>query len=167
MTSIHDFKARTSKGQEMDFAAFRGRPLLIVNTASKCGLTPQFKGLEALHRKYAGRGLVVLGFPSGDFAGQELADGSEAEGFCQLNYGVTFPILEKVHVNGPETHPIFRHLKAHTRGFLGSRIKWNFTKFLVSPDGQRILRYAPITSPARLEADIERMLAAGAADNGK
>lgn len=158
MGTIFDFKALTSKNKELDFSEFKGKTLLIVNTASKCGFTPQFEGLENLNQKYKDRGLVVIGFPSGDFANQELADGSKAEDFCQLNYGVTFQIMKKVHVNGDDADPIFKYLKSKTRGFFGSRIKWNFTKFLISPDGNTIKRYAPITKPEKMEKDIEEML---------
>ena len=158
MNTIFDFKALTSKNKELDFSEFKGKTLLIVNTASKCGFTPQFEGLENLNQKYKDRGLVVIGFPSGDFANQELADGSKAEDFCQLNYGVTFQIMKKVHVNGDDADPIFKYLKSKTRGFFGSRIKWNFTKFLISPDGSTIKRYAPITKPEKMEKDIEEML---------
>lgn len=159
MGTIFDFKALTSKNKELDFSEYKGKTLLIVNTASKCGFTPQFEGLENLNQKYKDRGLVVIGFPSGDFANQELADGSKAEDFCQLNYGVTFQIMKKVHVNGDDADPIFKYLKSKTRGFFGSRIKWNFTKFLISPDGSTIKRYAPITKPEKMEKDIEKMLA--------
>ena len=159
MGTIFDFKALTSKNKELDFSEFKGKTLLIVNTASKCVFTPQFEGLENLNQKYKDRGLVVIGFPSGDFANQELADGSKAEDFCQLNYGVTFQIMKKVHVNGDDADPIFKYLKSKTRGFFGSRIKWNFTKFLISPDGSTIKRYAPITKPEKMEKDIEKMLA--------
>lgn len=158
METIYDFKALTSKGKELDFSQFEGKVLLIVNTASKCGFTPQFAGLEALNQKYKDRGLVVIGFPSGDFANQELADGSKAEEFCQLNYGVTFQIMKKVHVNGDEADPIFKYLKSQTKGLLGSKIKWNFTKFLISKNGSVIKRYAPMTAPEKLEKDIEEML---------
>ena len=181
MTKIYDFKALTSKGKEIDFAQFEGKVLLIVNTASKCGLTPQFAGLEALNLKYKDQGLVIIAFPSGDFANQELADGAEAEEFCQLNYGVTFQIMKKVHVNGDEAEPIFDYLKAEapveeSSGIVGklaaivfklisksmkkqSDIKWNFTKFLISKDGASIKRYAPTTKPEVIENDIEAMLA--------
>ena len=158
MEQIYDFKPLTRKGTELDLAQYKGKVLLIVNTASKCGFTPQFAGLEALHQKYKDRGLVVIGFPSGDFANQELADGNQAAEFCQLNYGVSFQIMKKVHVNGDDADPVFKFLKSRTGGFLGSRIKWNFTKFLISRDGSTIERCAPITSPSRLEKDIERML---------
>ena len=158
MEKIYDFKALTSKGKELDFSQFEGKVLLIVNTASKCGFTPQFAGLEALHKKYQDQGLVVIGFPSGDFANQELADGEKAEEFCQLNYGVSFQIMKKVHVNGDEADPVFKYLKSQTKGFITSAIKWNFTKFLISRDGQTIKRYAPTTTPAKLAKDIEAML---------
>ena len=158
MEKIYDFKALTSRGKELDFAQFEGKLLLIVNTASKCGFTPQFEGLEKLNQKYKDRGLVVIGFPSGDFANQELADGSKAEEFCQLNYGVTFQIMKKVHVNGKDADPIFKYLKSQTSGLLGSRIKWNFTKFLISKNGETIKRYSPLTRPGQIEKDIEAML---------
>ena len=158
MPSIYDFKALTSKGQELDFAQFEGKVLLIVNTASKCGFTPQFAGLEELNQKYRDRGLVVIGFPCNQFASQDPGSDSEIEGFCQLNYGVTFQIMKKVDVNGSDAHPIFVYLKEQTRGLLGSSIKWNFTKFLISRDGKTIKRYAPITKPEKLAKDIEAML---------
>ncbi|MBR1790755.1 MAG: glutathione peroxidase [Bacteroidaceae bacterium] len=158
MPSIYDFKALTSKGQELDFAQFEGKVLLIVNTASKCGFTPQFAGLEELNQKYRDRGLVVIGFPCNQFASQDPGSDSEIEGFCQLNYGVTFQIMKKVDVNGSNAHPIFVYLKEQTRGLLGSSIKWNFTKFLISRDGKTIKRYAPITKPEKLAKDIEAML---------
>ena len=158
MPSIYDFKALTSKGQELDFAQFEGKVLLIVNTASKCGFTPQFAGLEELNQKYRDRGLVIIGFPCNQFASQDPGSDSEIEGFCQLNYGVTFQIMKKVDVNGSDAHPIFVYLKEQTRGLLGSSIKWNFTKFLISRDGKTIKRYAPITKPEKLAKDIEAML---------
>ncbi len=158
MEKIYDFKALTSKGQELDFAQFEGKVLLIVNTASKCGFTPQFAGLEELNQKYRERGLVVIGFPCNQFASQDPGSDSEIEGFCQLNYGVTFQIMKKIDVNGDNAHPIFVYLKEKTKGLLGSSIKWNFTKFLISRDGETIKRYAPITKPEKLEKDIEAML---------
>lgn len=158
MSTIYDYKAADSHGEEIDLSQYRGKALLIVNTASKCGFTPQFGGLEELYQKYQSRGLMILGFPSGDFANQEMSDGSKAANFCQLNYGVTFPIMEKVHVNGDDAHPVFKYLKSVTRGFFGRRIKWNFTKFLISPDGTKIKRYGPTTSPASIAKDIEQIL---------
>ncbi len=159
MTKIYDFKALTSKGKELDFKDFEGRVLLIVNTASKCGLTPQFEGLEKLNRQYRDQGLTVIGFPCNQFANQDPGSDSEIEGFCQLNYGVTFQMMKKVDVNGSEAHPVFKYLKEQTRSMLfGSRIKWNFTKFLISRDGETVKRYAPTTTPGKLEADIRQML---------
>lgn len=158
MEKIYDFKALTSKGKELDFSEFEGKVLLVVNTASNCGFTPQFAGLEELNQKYRDKGLVVIGFPSGDFANQELADGSKAEEFCQLNYGVSFQIMKKVHVNGKDADPVFKYLKSKTRGWFGSAIKWNFTKFLISRDGETIKRYSPLTKPEKITRDIEAML---------
>lgn len=158
MTSIYDFKALTNKGEELDFAQFKGKTLLIVNTASKCGLTPQFAGLEELHQQYKDQGLVIIGFPCSQFANQELNSDDEISSFCQLNYGVSFQIMQKTDVNGEQAHPLFKYLKSRAGGFLTSAIKWNFTKFLISPDGQTIKRYAPITKPHKLKADIEKIL---------
>ena len=158
MEKIYEYKALNSRGKEVDFSQFEGKVLMIVNTASKCGFTPQFAGLEELYQKYKDQGLVIIGFPSGDFANQELADGSKAEEFCQLNYGVTFQIMSKVHVNGDEADPIFKYLKSKTGGILGSSIKWNFTKFLISKDGNIIKRYAPTTKPEKIEEDIKSFL---------
>lgn len=158
MERVYDFKALTSKGKELDFAQFEGKVLLIVNTASKCGFTPQFAGLEQLNQEYKDRGLVVIGFPCNQFASQDPGSDSEIEGFCQLNYGVTFQIMKKVDVNGSEAHPIFQYLKSQTKGLLGSSIKWNFTKFLISRDGKTIKRYAPTTKPEKMKSDIEAML---------
>ena len=159
MEKIYDFKALTSKGKELDFKDFEGKVLLVVNTASKCGFTPQFAGLEELNQKYKDRGLVVIGFPCNQFASQDPGSDSEIEGFCQLNYGVTFQIMKKVDVNGDDAHPIFKYLKGQTKGLLGGSIKWNFTKFLISRDGQTIKRYAPTTKPESMEKDIEKMIA--------
>ncbi len=160
MATIYDFKAVTSKGAELDFAQFRGKVLLIVNTASKCGFTPQFQGLEELNQRYKERGLVVIGFPCNQFAHQDPGTDSEIEGFCQLNYGVTFQIMKKIDVNGDDAHPIFKYLKNEAKGIFGNAIKWNFTKFLISRDGATIKRYAPTTAPEKLTADIEALLAA-------
>ncbi|MBR1889877.1 MAG: glutathione peroxidase [Alloprevotella sp.] len=159
METIYDFKALSSRGEEIDFAQFRGKVLLIVNTASKCGFTPQFESLEQLNQTYKDRGLVVIGFPCNQFAHQDPGSDSEIESFCQLNYGVTFQIMKKIDVNGEGAHPVFQYLKRQTKGFLGSRIKWNFTKFLISRDGSVIKRFAPTTSPKNLVADIEALLA--------
>lgn len=158
MTKIFDYKALTSKGQELDFKQFEGKVLLIVNTASKCGFTPQFAGLEELNRNYKDRGLVVIGFPCNQFGNQDPGSDEEISGFCQLNYGVTFQIMKKVDVNGDNADPIFKYLKEQIGGLLGSAIKWNFTKFLISRNGDTIKRFAPATAPKKLEKDIEEML---------
>jgi glutathione peroxidase len=157
--TIFEFKAEANDGREVDFAGFAGKPLLIVNTASKCGFTPQYAGLEALHREYADRGLVVLGFPCDQFAHQEPGDAAAIAEFCQRNFGVSFRLMAKVEVNGAGTHPVFKFLKAKARGALGSSVKWNFTKFLVSRDGAAVKRFAPDKEPAELRGDIEAALA--------
>jgi glutathione peroxidase len=156
--SIYDLSATSNRGEEIDFAQYRGRPLLIVNTASKCGFTPQYDGLQELHEAYAERGLVVVGFPCDQFANQEPGDDAAIEEFCRVNFGVSFPLTTKVDVNGDDTHPVFEFLKEHSSGLLGSRIKWNFTKFLVAPDGRTVTRYSPKTQPAALVPDIEAMV---------
>jgi glutathione peroxidase len=158
-SSIFDLNYTDNHGNEVALAQYRGQPLLIVNTASKCGFTPQYQGLQELHGKYADRGLVVIGFPCDQFAHQEPGDDAQIESFCQLNYGVTFPLSTKVDVNGSGTHPVFTFLKERSGGMLGSAIKWNFTKFLVAPDGQTVKRFAPKTEPAKLEDDILALLA--------
>jgi glutathione peroxidase len=182
MAKIYDFKALTSKGKELDFAQFEGKVLLIVNTASKCGFTPQFEGLEKLNEKYKDKGLVVIGFPCNQFAGQDPGSDSEISEFCQLNYGVTFQIMKKIDVNGAEAHPIFTYLKGEA-GFAGFNpahpltkvldemfskdnpdyaknpdIKWNFTKFLISKDGTKIQRFEPTSEPEEIAASIEALL---------
>lgn len=158
MTTIYDFKALMSNGKELDFSQFRGKVLLIVNTASKCGFTPQFAGLEELNQKYKDKGLVVIGFPCNQFGHQDPGSDEEIVSFCQLNYGVTFQMMKKIDVNGDDAAPIFKFLKEKTKSILGEDIKWNFTKFLISSDGMKIKRYAPTTKPNRLEKDIEEML---------
>jgi glutathione peroxidase len=161
MASVYDFEAQQIGGQSVPLAQFRGKPMLIVNTASACGFTPQFAGLEELHRQYGPRGLVVLGFPCNQFGSQDPGSNEEIAQFCQLNYGVSFPMMQKVAVNGPEAHPLYRWLTAEAPGLLGSRaIKWNFTKFLVGKDGSVLRRYAPQDAPAKLAKDIEAALSA-------
>ena len=161
MADIYDFEAQQIGGQIVPLAQFRGQPLLIVNTASACGFTPQFAGLEELHRRYGERGLVVLGFPCNQFGSQDPGSNEEIASFCQVNYGVSFPMMQKVDVNGAQAHPLYRWLTAEAPGLLGSRaIKWNFTKFLVGRDGRVRKRYAPQEAPARLAKDIEAALAA-------
>ena len=180
MKKIYDYKALTSKSKELDFAQFEGKVLLVVNTASKCGFTPQFEGLEALNQKYKDKGLVIIGFPCNQFKEQDPGSDGEIAEFCQLNYGVTFQIMKKTDVNGPAAEPIFKYLKAQapTEEYKGIKAKathvllkklstsvekdsdilWNFTKFLISKDGTVIKRYAPTTKPEDFEKDIEAML---------
>jgi glutathione peroxidase len=160
-STIYDFSAKAINGKDTPLSDFKGQVMLIVNTASKCGFTPQFAGLEALHKNYAGKGLAVLGFPCNQFGSQDPgADGEIAE-FCQVNYGVSFPMMGKIDVNGPRAHPLYKWLSAEAPGFLGSKsIKWNFTKFLVGKDGQVIKRYAPTDKPAAIANDVKKALAA-------
>jgi glutathione peroxidase len=161
MASVYDFEAQQIGGQRVPLGQFRGKPMLIVNTASACGFTPQFAGLQDLHREYGPRGLVVLGFPCNQFGSQDPGSNDEIASFCQLNYGVSFPMMEKIAVNGSEAHPLYRWLTAEAPGLLGSKaIKWNFTKFLVGKDGNVIRRYAPQDAPAKLAKDIEAALSA-------
>jgi glutathione peroxidase len=159
--SVYDFDAISIEGKPAHLSSQRGKVLLIVNTASACGFTPQFKGLEALWETYRDRGLVVVGFPSNEFGGQDPGSNDEIASFCELNYGVSFPMMSKVKVNGRDAHPLWQWLTSEKRGFLGSQaVKWNFTKFLVGKDGQVIKRYAPTDSPESMKADIEAALAA-------
>ena len=159
--TVYDFEARQINGQDIALSAFKGKVMLIVNTASQCGFTPQFGGLEELHKTYAGQGLTVLGFPCNQFGAQDPGQDSEIASFCQVNYGVSFPMMSKVDVNGPAAHPLYQWLSAEAPGLLGSKaIKWNFTKFLVGKDGKVIKRYAPLDKPAALVKDIEAALAA-------
>ena len=159
MASIYDFKAIRNNGSELDFADYKGKVLMVVNTASKCGFTPQYKGLEALYQKYKDQGLVILGFPCDQFAHQEPGDDAQIAQFCEINFGVTFPLMKKIDVNGDNADPVFKFLKSKTRGLLGSSVKWNFTKFLISRDGARIERFAPVTSPESLDKKIADWLA--------
>jgi len=159
MTSLSDFSANTLTGQEQDLAAYAGKVVLVVNTATQCGLTPQFSGLETLYEKYVDQGLVILGFPCNQFAGQEPRDSDGIGEFCQRNYGVTFPMFEKIDVNGSDAHPLYQWLKAEKGGKLGDAIKWNFTKFLIGKDGAVIKRYSPTAEPEKLIPDIEAALA--------
>lgn len=159
MASVYDFSAKTITGQDKPIADYKGQVLLVVNTASKCGFTPQFKGLEALYEKYKDRGLMVLGFPCNQFLNQDPGTDSEISEFCELNYGVTFPMFAKIDVNGPNAHPLFKHLTSAAPGLLGSTaVKWNFTKFLVDRNGRVVSRYAPATKPEDIAADIEKLL---------
>jgi glutathione peroxidase len=159
MASVYDFSAKSLSGEDIPLSAFKGKVLLIVNTASKCGFTPQYSGLEQLHRKYATRGFEVLAFPCNQFATQEPGDAQEIADFCTMNYDVTFPVFAKIEVNGERAHPLYKFLKQAKRGFLGSQsIKWNFTKFLAGRDGAVKGRFAPVTKPERLASRIEALL---------
>ncbi|HEX7117102.1 MAG TPA: glutathione peroxidase [Steroidobacter sp.] len=159
MSTVYEFDARSLTGQPRTLREYEGKVLLIVNTASQCGFTPQYAGLEELYRKYRDRGLVVLGFPCNQFGAQEPGSADEIGRFCEVNYGVSFPMFEKIEVNGPGAHPLFRWLKETAPGFLGSaRIKWNFTKFLLDRRGRVVARYAPVTRPERLAPRIEALL---------
>jgi glutathione peroxidase len=161
MTTVHDFVARTIDGRSVPLAGFKDKVLLVVNTASACGFTPQFAGLEELHKEYGPRGLAVIGFPCNQFGSQDPGSNDEIAQFCQLNYGVSFPMMAKVDVNGPAADPLFDWLRSEAPGILGSKaIKWNFTKFLVGKDGQVVRRYAPLDKPESLKGDIEKALAA-------
>ncbi len=156
---IYSFEVKTIDGKEIRLKEYEGKALLIVNVASKCGFTYQYKGLEALYQKYKDQGLVVLGFPCNQFAGQEPGSEDEIKNFCNLNYHVDFPMFAKVSVNGPETHPLYQYLKKAEKGLFGTEaIKWNFTKFLVSRDGEVLKRFAPQTEPEALESEIEAQL---------
>ncbi|PTS84738.1 MULTISPECIES: glutathione peroxidase [unclassified Caulobacter] len=157
--SVYDYSAKTLDGQDVSLADYRGKVLLIVNTASKCGFTPQFEGLEALFREYQDRGLTVLGFPCNQFGAQEPGNAEEIASFCSLTYDVTFPMLAKIDVNGPSAHPLYTFLKKAQRGVLGTEgIKWNFTKFLIDRDGEVVERFAPTTKPEDLKAAVEALL---------
>ncbi|MFV0433400.1 MAG: glutathione peroxidase [Leucobacter sp.] len=158
MATLGDFTATTLQGEARPLSDFDGEVVLVVNTASKCGFTPQYEGLQRLYDTYRDRGFTILGFPSNEFAGQEPGSSTEIEEFCSLNYGVTFPMFEKIRVNGKRAHPLYRWLKEEQGGVLGDGIKWNFTKFLVGRDGRVIARYAPKTEPQALAADIETEL---------
>ncbi len=158
MTTIYDFTANNIDGQEVHLSTYRGKLLLIVNTASQCGFTPQYKGLEALHRKYADKGVAVLGFPCNQFGRQEPGNPDEIKSFCSRTYDVTFPLFAKISVNGPSAHPLYQFLENEKRGFLGTKnIKWNFTKFLIGRDGEVLGRYAPSLTPEKLDKVIARM----------
>ena len=159
MTNVHDFQATTIDGEEKSLADYRGRVMLITNVASKCGFTPQYAGLEKLYETYEDRGLVVLGFPCDQFGHQEPGDEAEIANFCSLTYDVKFPMFSKIDVNGSGAHPLYQWLKSQKAGLLGGRIKWNFTKFLVAPDGTTVTRYAPSTKPEAIVEDIEKVVA--------
>jgi glutathione peroxidase len=155
---IYDYTVQKVNGTTVDLGSLKGKVLLIVNTATKCGFAPQFTGLEDLHKKYADQGLVVMGFPSGQFAGQELDDSEEILEICKVNFGVTFDIFKKIDVNGKTADPLFVFLRKKTKGLFGNSIKWNFTKFLIDRQGNSIKRFAPAVTPDKLEGDIIRLL---------
>jgi glutathione peroxidase len=160
MTTVYDFRAKSLDGKDIDLKQFKGKVLLIVNTASECGFTPQYKGLEAVYEQFRDKGVEVLGFPCNQFGAQEPGSNAEIGTFCERNYGVTFPLFDKIDVNGDTAHPLFKHLKSEAPGLMGTEaIKWNFTKFLVRKDGRVYKRYAPQTEPKELMKDIEKLLA--------
>jgi len=161
--SVYDFAYTSIENRPVPMSEYRGKVLLIVNVASKCGFTPQYEALEALYQKHKAEGLEVLGFPCDQFGHQEPGDDAQIAEYCRLNHGVTFPLSTKVEVNGRDTHPVFAFVKDRTGGLLGSAVKWNFTKFLVAPDGQTVRRYAPSADPATIAPDIEELLAQRAA----
>jgi glutathione peroxidase len=160
MTTLSDFTANTLTGEEQPLSTYDGKVALVVNTASQCGFTPQFKGLEELYSEYADDGLVVLGFPCNQFGEQEPGDADEIGSFCEKNYGVTFPMFEKIDVNGDDAHPLYDWLRSEKSGMLGDKIKWNFTKFLVGKDGTVLKRYGSTTKPEKIAGDIKKALAA-------
>jgi glutathione peroxidase len=160
MTTVYDFSATTNSGAEQPFTDYKGKVLLVVNTASQCGFTPQYKGLEELYKTYVDRGLVVLGFPCDQFGGQEPGEDDEIADFCELNFGVTFPLYSKVDVNGSGAHPLFKWMRSEKKGSLGSKVRWNFTKFLIDAEGNVVKRYASTTDPGDISGDIEALLPA-------
>lgn len=160
MSEFHHFQSRSLRGELIELSRYADQVALVVNTASKCGLTPQYAGLEFLYRKYADQGFVVLGFPCNQFGNQEPGDADAIEGRCLINYGVSFPMFEKVEVKGPNAHPLFRWLSAELPGVVGRQIRWNFTKFLIGRDGRPLRRYAPITRPAKIEQHLLKALGA-------
>ncbi|WP_343346352.1 glutathione peroxidase [Terrisporobacter petrolearius] len=155
---FYDFKANKMNGQEVSMSDYKGKVVLVVNTASKCGLTPQFEGLEALYKEYKDQGLEILGFPCNQFANQEKGSNEEIHEFCQLNYGVSFTMFEKIDVNGKNAHPLYKYLKNEAKGLLSKEIKWNFTKFLIDSEGNIVKRYAPTVEPLKIKDDIENLL---------
>ncbi|MEM8918803.1 MAG: glutathione peroxidase [Pseudomonadota bacterium] len=155
---ITDFEVKQADGSALDLSAHEGKVLLIVNTASKCGFTPQYEGLEKLHKEYAGRGLEILAFPCNQFGNQEPGDAEEIKNFCSLNYDVSFPLMAKIDVNGDDADPLWKHLKSEKSGLLGSRIKWNFTKFLIDREGNVVARHGPAVKPEQLKSEIEQLL---------
>jgi glutathione peroxidase len=158
MPSVFDFSAKLNNGDDQPLSDFRGKVLLIVNTASQCGFTPQYQGLEELYKKYSAQGLEILAFPCDQFGHQEPGGDQEIQGFCERNYGVTFPLFSKIEVNGENAHPLYKFLKTEAGGLLTDAIKWNFTKFLVGREGKVLDRFAPFTKPQEIEEDISKAL---------
>jgi glutathione peroxidase len=158
MSTVYDFSAKLNSGEDKSLADYRGKVLLIVNTASRCGNTPQYEGLEQLYERYRGQGLEILAFPCNQFGHQEPGTDEQIRGFCERNYQVTFPLFSKIEVNGEQAHPLYKHLKGEAGGLLTDAIKWNFTKFLVGRDGRVLHRFAPFTKPAQIEKDIAEAL---------
>jgi glutathione peroxidase len=156
--NFHDLNFETPSGETIPMSNLKGKTVMVVNTATKCGLTPQFDGLEQLHQKYKDQGLVVLGFPCNQFKSQEPETNASMEEACRINHGVTFQLTKKIDVNGDHTDPVFKYLKDDLGGFFGKKIKWNFTKFLIGPDGEPFKRYAPTTVPMKIEKDIRKLL---------
>lgn len=156
--NFYDFSAKNIYGEEVKMKNYKGKVVLVVNTASKCGFTPQFKDLESLYKEYKDKGFEILGFPCNQFAKQDPGNNEEIHEFCQLNYGVTFTMFEKIDVNGKNAHPLYKYLKNQEKGILSQEIKWNFTKFLIDADGNVIKRYSPTVSPLKIKADIEKLL---------
>lgn len=157
-STFYRFKAKTLQGKEISMEEYMGKTILVVNTASKCGLTPQYEGLEKLYRKYKDKGLVILGFPCNQFGKQEPGDEKSISQGCLINYGVSFPMFSKIEVNGNNAHPIYKYLKNKLKGILGGRIKWNFTKFLIDNEGNPVKRFSPTTNPKNIEKHIEKIL---------
>jgi len=155
-TSIYQFSAKSLQGKEVSMESYRGKTILVVNTASKCGLTPQYEGLEKLYQKYKDKGLVILGFPCNQFGNQEPGDEADIANGCLVNYGVSFPMFAKIEVNGDEVHPLYQYLKSELPGFFGGRIQWNFTKFLIKANGIPMKRFAPITKPEKIDKYLEK-----------
>jgi glutathione peroxidase len=156
-SQFYQFSAKSLQGKDVNMETFKGKTVLVVNTASKCGLTPQYKGLEELYQKYRNKGLVILGFPCNQFANQEPGDEKSISENCLINYGVSFPMFSKIDVNGPSAHPLYKFLKSKLGGWFGSKIKWNFTKFLIDKDGKPVKRFAPVTTPEKIDKYLARL----------
>lgn len=158
MSQFYQFEAKSLQGKPVSMEEYKGKTVLVVNTASKCGLTPQFEGLESMYKKYKDKGLVILGFPCNQFANQEPGDEKSISEGCMINYGVTFPMFSKIDVNGDDAHPLYKYLKSELKGTFGNKIKWNFTKFLVDKNGKPLKRFAPTTKPEKIEKYLDDIL---------